>query len=122
MVRFLSLVMAGCGIAGGVLGQIKKQFTVVNQPCDRVELSLKAKTGNCFIRPSQNMDLLNIYSNQDLEEYNHTFSNELKGKTCVVSLALEQEGQRGVGQKISYQVFGNDEKAPDKFWKVYLTN
>jgi len=123
MIRFLSLVMAGCGIASGVLGQIKKQFTVETQDqCDRVELSLKAKTGNCFIRPSQNSDLLDIYSNQDLEEYNHSFSNELRGKTCIVKLALEQEGQRGVGQKISYRVFGSDEKISDKFWKVYLTN
>ena len=123
MIRFLSLVMAGCGIASGVIGQIKKQFTVETQEqCDRVALSLKAKTGNCFIRPSQNSDLLDIYSNQDLEEYNHSFSNELRGKTCVVKLALEQESQRGVGQKISYRVFGSDEKISDKFWKVYLTN
>ena len=123
MIRFLSLVMAGCGVAGGVLGQIKKQFTVENQEhCDRVELNLKAKTGNCFIRPSQNSDLLDIYSNQDLGEYNHSFSNELSGRTCVVKLALEEESQKGVGQKISYRVFGSDEKVSDKFWKVYLTN
>src|SRR5450432_4421303 len=105
MVKILSLVMMGCGVAFGVVGQIKKQFSVENQEqCDRVELCLKAKTGNCFIRPSQNADLLDIYSNQDLEEYNHTFSNELKGKTCMVKLALEQESERGVGQKISYKV------------------
>ncbi len=124
MIRFLSLVMAGCGFAGAVLGQIKKQFTVENQEqCDRVELHLKTKTGNCFIRPSQNADLLDIYSNQDLEEYNHSFSNELQGKTCMVKLALDQESQHGVGQKmISYRVFGGDEKTSDKFWKVYLTN
>jgi len=123
MIRFCSLVVLGCGVAGGVLGQIKKQFTVENQVhCDRVELCLKAKTGNCFIRPSENSDLLDIYSNQDLQEYNHTFSNEVRGKTCMVKLALEQEGQKGVGQKISYRVFGSDEKNSDKFWKVYLTN
>jgi hypothetical protein len=123
MIRIFSLAVLGCGVASGVLGQIKKQFTVENQEhCDRVELSLKAKTGNCFIRPSENSDLLDIYSNQDLQEYNHTFSNEVKGKTCIVKLALEQEGQKGVGQKISYRVFGSDENATDKFWKVYLTN
>src|SRR5258708_5008460 len=123
MMRCLSLVMVGCGVAVGVSGQIKKQFTVeTRENCDRVELCLKAKTGNCFIRPSQNSDLLDIYSNQDLEEYSHTFSNELKGKTCMVKLALEQDNQKGVGQKISYRVFGSDEKVSDKFWKVYLTN
>lgn len=122
MIRLISLVVLGCGVAGGVFGQIKKQFTVESQDqCDRVDLSLKAKTGNCFIRPTENPDFLDIYSNQDLEEYNHTFSNEILGKTCMVKLALEQEGQKGVGRKISYQVFGNDERSSDKFWKVYLT-
>ena len=102
-------------------GQVKKQFTVEkNELCNKVELCLKAKTGNCFIRPSQSNELLNIYSNQDLEEYSHSFSNEVKGKTCMVKLSLEQESQRGVGRKISYHVFGSDEKPNDKFWKVYL--
>jgi hypothetical protein len=107
------------GIEG--FAQVKKQFTVEkNEQCNKVELSLKAKTGNCFIRPSQSNELLNIYSNQDLEEYSHSFSNEVKGKTCMVKLSLEQESQRGVGRKISHHVFGSDERANDKFWKVYL--
>jgi len=101
--------------------QVKKQFTVEkNELCNKVELCLKAKTGNCFIRPSQSNELLNIYSNQDLEEYSHSFSNEVKGTTCMVKLSLEQESKRGVGRKISYHVFGSDEKPNDKFWKVYL--
>jgi hypothetical protein len=83
---------------------------------------LKAKTGNCFVRPGQTSELLSIYSNQDLEEYAHTFSNEVKNAVCFVKLALEQEGQRGVSKKISYQVFGGEERTSDKFWKVYLTD
>ncbi len=122
MVRFISLVMVCSGVAGGVLGQIKKQFTVENQEqCNRVDLSLMAKTGNCFIRPTENDDLLDIYSNQDIDEYNHSFSNELQGKTAVVRLALEAESPKGVGTNISYRVFGNDERGSEKFWKVYLT-
>jgi hypothetical protein len=123
MVRFLFFVLMGWGATFGAIGQIKKQFCVEDlEHCDRVELCLKAKTGNCFIRPSQHSALLNIYSNQDLEEYSHSFSNELKGTTCMVKLALEQEGPLGVGQKMSYKVFGSDEKISDKFWKVYLTD
>ena len=61
-------------------GQIKKQFTVESpEACQAVELHMKAKVGNCFIRPSQATDLLNIYSNQDLEEYGHSFKKEMKG-------------------------------------------
>ena len=123
MVRSLSLAFVGLVGAGAVLGQVKKQFTVDNQEnCTTVNLSLRAKTGNCFIRSSQTSELLNIYSNQDLEEYAHTFSNEVKGAICYVKLALEQEGgHRGVSKKISYQVFGGEERGTDKFWKVYLT-
>ena len=122
MWKYVSLGLIGSSLALGVSGQIKKQFSVENlEDCSSIELNLKAKTGNCFIRPSQNSDILNVYSNQDAEEYNHSFSNELKDQTWRVRLALEQEGQKGVGTKISYQVFGADTQPNDKFWKIYLT-
>ena len=122
MWKYTSLVFISSGLALAVSGQIKKQFSVENlENCTSIELNLKAKTGNCFIRPSQNSDILNVYSNQEIEEYNHSFSNELKDQTCQVKLSLEQEGQKGVGTKISYQVFGADTHPNDKFWKIYLT-
>jgi hypothetical protein len=122
MVKTLSLAIVGLLGAGAVLGQMKKQFAVDNQDCKTVDLCLSAKTGNCYIRSGQTSELLTIYSNQDLEEYAHTFSNEIKGAICFVKLALEQEGQRGVSKKISHQVFGGEERMSDKFWKVYLTD
>ncbi len=122
MWKYTSLLFISSGLALAVSGQIKKQFSVENlENCTSIELNLKAKTGNCFIRPSQNSDILNVYSNQEIEEYNHSFSNELKDQTCQVKLSLEQEGQKGVGTKISYQVFGADTHPNDKFWKIYLT-
>lgn len=122
MWKYTSLLFISSGLALAVSGQIKKQFSVENlENCTSIELNLKAKTGNCFIRPSQNSDILNVYSNQEIEEYNHSFSNELKDQTCQVKLSLEQEGQKGVGTKISYQVFGADTQPNDKFWKIYLT-
>lgn len=110
-------------IAGNFsLAQVKKQFSVEsNGDCQMVNLQLKSKTGNCFIRSTQNNELLAVYSNQNLEEYDHTFGNEVKDKVCRLKLALEQEANQGVGKSISYQVFGRGEKASDKFWKVYLT-
>ncbi len=120
MVKAAILIFSSISLVS--VAQVKKQFSVENTAnCKRVDLCLKAKTGNCFIRPSQDSDFLNIYSNQDLEQYSHSFSNEVKGSTCMVKLSLEEQDQKGVGQKISYQVFGRDEKRSDKFWKVYLT-
>src|SRR5260221_12802083 len=122
MWKAITLIFVGKLAGVDSLAQVKKQFTVgKNELCNKVELCLKAKTGNCIIRPSQNNELLNIYSNQNLEEYSHTFSNEVKGKTCIVNLALDQESERGVGRKITYHVFGSNEKPNKKFWQVYLT-
>jgi hypothetical protein len=123
MHKLLSLILVGTSLACNVFGQLKKQFSIEgNDQCEQVVLSLKAKTGNCFIRPSQNNDILNIYSNQDLEEYAHSFSNEISGKKCLVKLQLQQDNQNGVGHKISYKVLGAEAASTDKFWKVYLTD
>ncbi|MBX7124816.1 MAG: hypothetical protein K1X47_03925 [Cyclobacteriaceae bacterium] len=103
-------------------GQVKKQFSVDGQEqCKEVELTLRANTGNCFIRPGQNAQLLNIYSNQDTEDYAHRLQNEMVNGVCKVNLVLEQEGKVGVGHRISYQMFGQDGDEADKFWKIYLT-
>jgi hypothetical protein len=119
-----SICLVGCGLLSvALLGQVKKQFSVEEkEKCDRVDLCIKAKTGNCFIKPSQNAEILNVYSNQDLEGYAHTLTNIVKNKICQVNLALKQELNKGVGEKISYQVMGNDvASVTDKFWKIYLT-
>ncbi len=122
MWKYFLIASVSSAAVGNSFGQIKKQFSVEDrEQVEKVELKLSTKTGNCFIRPSQNSDLLNIYSNQDLKDYGHAFHNEIQGNTAIVSLSLEQEGKKGVGQKISYQVFGGEEQPADKFWKVYLT-
>lgn len=116
------LVVVGLLAIPYTWGQVKKQFSVESvEQCELIQLSLKAKSGNCFVRPSQNSELLNVYSNQDLEEYGHSFSNEVIGKICRVKLALDQEGRKGLGKQISSQVFGSETGAPEKLWKVYLT-
>ncbi len=121
MWRSIILALSTSAVAFGVSAQVKKQFSVEKiQECDKVILKLKAKTGNCFIKSSQNEDILNVYSNQDVEEYGHSFSNEVIGKTCSVKLSLEQDNAPGVSHKISYRVFGADERPSEKFWKVYL--
>ena len=95
MGKTLVLAFVGLMSAGAVVGQMKKQFTVDNQEsCSTIDVCLRAKTGNCFIRPGQTSELFTIYSNQNLEEYAHTFSNEVKNAICFVKLALEQEGDR----------------------------
>jgi hypothetical protein len=108
----------------GAWGQIKKQFTVENtQACENIKLHLKANSGNCYIKPSQNAEILNVFSNQDETSYSHNYSKETKGKTCEVYLNLEETESEGIGQTISTRMFGtSDEPASDKLWKMYLTD
>jgi hypothetical protein len=118
--------LTGCGIAivGLALGQIKKQFTVEDSPsCEFIRLSVKANSGNCYIKPSQNPEILNVFSNQTEASYAHNFRKEVKGKTCEVVLNLEEVHSEGLSQTISTRFFGASEKeSSDKLWKMYLTD
>lgn len=124
MLKTALLVWVGLMGTGVVVGQMKKQFAVENQEsCKTIHLSLRAKTGNCIIRPGQSPELLNFYSNQDLEDFAHTFSNEVRNTVCYVKLGLENEGGSQVSKKISYQVLGREESGTaEKLWKLYLTD
>ena len=118
--------LTGCGIAivGLALGQIKKQFTVEDSPsCEFIRLCVKANSGNCYIKPSQNPEILNVFSNQTEASYAHNFRKEVKGKTCEVVLNLEEVHSEGLSQTISTRFFGASEKeSSDKLWKMYLTD
>lgn len=107
------------------MGQIKKQFTVEDsQSCENIKLSLKANSGNCYIKPSHNPEILNVFSNQTETTYAHNFRKEIKGKTCEVLLNLEETQSEGLSQTISARFFGASAEAPenDKLWKMYLTD
>jgi hypothetical protein len=111
-------------IVGVACGQIKKQFTVEDSPsCENISLTLKANSGNCYIKPSQNPEILNVYSNQSESSFAHNFRKEIKGKTCEVVLNLEEVQAEGLSQTISTRFFGpSDKPSGDKLWKMYLTN
>lgn len=122
MIRVLILA-GGVAFAWPGLAQVKKQFSVPGPAsCETVHLTLKAKAGSCYIRPSQNQELLNVYSNQDTEEYGHFFSKDFSDRVCRIKLSLDATGSQGLGQQISSQVFGKERLSPDKSWKVYLTD
>ena len=118
------LTVCGIALVGVALGQIKKQFTVENTPaCENIKLHVRANSGNCYIKPSQNSEILNVFSNQDESSFSHNYRKEIRGKTCEVYLNLEEMHSEGIGQTISTKMFGNTEKPSDnKLWKMYLTD
>ena len=119
------LLLTGCSLALVIttFGQIKKQFTVEDAPsCENIKLCLKANSGNCYIKPTAETDILNVFSNQNESAYSHNFRQEVKGKTCDVLLNLEENHSEGIGQTISTRFFSSNEKSTgDKIWKMYLT-
>jgi hypothetical protein len=121
MRRNFWFTLFGVTLAGVAFGQIKKQFTVEDQVCENVKLCLRSNSGNCFIKPSQDSDILNVFSNQDEAEYSHNFRKQMSGKTCEILLKLEENQTEGVSQSISTRFFGADKPTADHFWKMYLT-
>ena len=118
------LTYCGVAIVGLAFGQLKKQFTVEDvSSCENIRLCLKANSGNCYIKPSQNTEILNVFSNQTETSYAHNFRKEVKGKTCEVLLNLEETQTEGISQTISTRFFGaSDKPVSDKLWKMYLTD
>lgn len=119
----LGLTVLAVAIAGMSFGQIKKQFSVEDAPsCDKIKLTLKANSGTCFIKPSHNAEILNVFSNQTEENYSHQFVKEVNGKVCRVMLSLEEVSSEGFSQTVSSRVFGSQKPEQEKFWKMYLTD
>lgn len=119
----LGLTVLALAVAGMSFGQIKKQFSVEDAPsCDHIKLTLKANSGTCFIKPSHNPEILNVFSNQTAEHYSHQFVKEINGKVCQVMLSLEEVKAEGFSQTVSSRVFGSEKPDQEKFWKMYLTN
>lgn len=103
--------------------QIKKQFSVENDAgIDQVDFSFKVNSGKCFIKPSQKTDLISIYSNHDVDYYDHTFSRELVDRTEKITIELKDNASGGFSQSISSRVLGKSEDRIEKIWQVYLSN
>jgi len=96
MQKKFGLTILAVAVAGMSFGQIKKQFSVEDAPsCDKIKLTLKANSGTCFIKPSHNPEILNVFSNQSENNYSHQFVKEINGKTCQVMLSLEETQSDG---------------------------
>ncbi len=101
--------------------QIKKQFSVSGvSRVENVDLHFEVNNGQCSIKAGESDELITVYSNQDYDNYSHTFNKNIEGTTCKVNLVLEDDRAEGFGQSISTRVFGNRHEGHDKIWRVYL--
>lgn len=102
---------------------MKKQFTVENsQACDRVNLVLKANSGDCYIKAGHTAEILNVFSNQDQSSYAHQYTKEIVNNACRIFLNFENTTSQSIGQTISTRMFGDEKPVNDKVWKMYLSD
>ena len=117
------LTVWGIAIVGLASGQMKRQFMVENsQACKRVDLHLKANSGDCFIKAGHNSEILNVFSNQDQSAYSHQYTKEVIDDACNVYLNFENTTSQSIGQTISTRVFGEEKAVNNKVWKMYLSD
>lgn len=122
MRRRLFLLAVGIISTSVSYSQIKKQFSVdENAAVDKVDLHFSVNSGSCFLKPGKTADLFSVYSDQDYDNYSHSFDKFIKNNNCTIKLALENTKSEGLSQSISYRMFGNADSEAKKLWKVYLT-
>ncbi|MDX1629945.1 MAG: hypothetical protein R3345_14655, partial [Fulvivirga sp.] len=116
------LILIGIISAITAFSQVKKQFFVENDgQVEKVDLKFRVNSGHCFIKPGETSDVLAVYSNQDTDNFSHSFDKEIRRKTCHLNLALEDNKSQGLSQSISYRMFGKSDEVAEKIWKVFLT-
>jgi hypothetical protein len=122
MQRHFALVILCFTIPFTLTGQVKKHFTVEDHSdCKTVHLKLRANNGTCILKPSDNAEMLTMFSNQDHNAYTHQFKKEIKENRCEIFLAIEEPGKGGFSQTLSTQFFGAEKTGSETFWKVYLS-
>ena len=105
------------------VAQIKKQFSIEpSSEFNKLEMKFMTKSGVCYIKPSQHETPLSIYSNQDFDDYEHTFSKRINERVCFVDLSLTDKNSNDLSRSISHSVFSSSDKAKHKMWKVYLSD
>lgn len=102
--------------------QVKKQFFIdSNTGFEKLDMKFMTKSGTCYIKPSQHEIPLSIYSNQDFDDYEHSFNKKIENNICFVDLALTDKYSDNLSRSISFQMFKTESATSDKMWKVYLS-
>ncbi|MGK7392561.1 MAG: hypothetical protein ACNS60_19555 [Candidatus Cyclobacteriaceae bacterium M2_1C_046] len=117
------ILAAGCAtiLFFPAISQVTKQFSVEDrQGIKKINFDFKVNGGYCVLQANTQDELINIYTNENLENYSHQYSKNVVNKICNVTLSLTDVTGESLSQKISNSMFGNEGKAPDKIWRVNL--
>ncbi len=103
--------------------QVKKQFSVKKEShFETVNFSFNLPSGTCYLSPKQNVDPINVYSNQEIGNYQHNFKKEINNQVYYVDINLEERESDSYGQSVSHSIFTKANQAESQLWKIYLSD
>ena len=111
------------GLAGlSSYGQIKKHFTVENaNSFDKINLTLSGGSGTCYIRPTPNNNLVNVYGTVESDTPGPRCESVLDRRIQMVNVNfIDGKLEESSNRKVAFRVFGNDTQNQNQ-WHVYLS-
>ena len=105
-------------------GQLKKFYTLKETGgFDTVNFTLKAVSGNSYIKNYSNFDSpLVIYGNPDLEKINPSFKTKFGDNTCNASLDLDNYNSLSFGDGFSFVISKKSKEDTNNYWKILLND
>lgn len=103
-------------------GQIKKHYTVENSNSfDKVDLTLSGGSGTCYIRPTPNINPVNIYGKSESNSLSPSCESVLDNRTQRVNVNFIDGMNESSTKGVAFNVFNNDEESNENQWHVYLS-
>ena len=122
MRRYLILLGVGLLCSIQLFSQVRKQFFIDDSgDFKKVKLSFSLPSGTCYISPKDTPHPLNVYTNLDIENFDHKFVKEISNGVYNVELDLREKGSDDYSQSISYKLFKKSEATDNQIWKLYLS-
>lgn len=106
-----------------VQAQWKKFYALENSvDFKRVDVSLKATSGSCIIKPVQNVQMVSVYgSAKETPNANPTFATMLTGSSQSLNIELTNNKASNFSSQFTQQFFAGSASVDD-IWKIYLSD
>ncbi len=119
MWRYYSFLGFVC-LIGTANAQVQKHFKIEhNNRYQSVTLNYGSSSGICYISPGKSNEPIAVYSDRDIDEFNHSFNKSTYGSNLEINLSLEDKNKQTFSQSISSKVFSTS-SSEDNTWKVFL--
>ena len=120
MWRYLYLLGLVCAV-GSSTAQVQKHFKIEhNNSYKSVTLNYGSSSGVSYVGHGESDEPIAVYSDRDIDEFNHTFDKSTFKNELEINLSLEDKNQQTFSQSISSKVFSRGQPN-DNTWKVFLT-